>query len=167
MPRHLPARSWDCLLLAPPAQRLNAAYRTQCPRGSRVRPALPLRHRRTPPPLAAAGAPAAMGVGGLIPLFGDLMGRLDLLSSNGNTKQNLYALCKGKVVGVDGNCLLHRLASIPSIAHPVIFGGDYSEAASLFCLWCQQMVDGGISLRTGAHPFPPPSREAVLAASGT
>jgi hypothetical protein len=44
-----------------------------------VRPALPLRHRRTPPPLAAAGAPAAMGVGGLIPLFGDLMGRLDLL----------------------------------------------------------------------------------------
>ena len=37
-----------------------------------------------------------MGVGGLIPLFVDLMGRLDLLTGNGNTKKNLYALCKGK-----------------------------------------------------------------------
>jgi hypothetical protein len=117
---------------------------------TRLPPAPPHRRRRASAPVRrrwASAAPAAMGVGGLIPLFVDLMGRLDLLTGNGNTKKNLYALCKGKVVGVDGNCLLHRLASIPSIAHPIVFGGDYSEAAKLFCLWCQQMLDGGISLR--------------------
>jgi hypothetical protein len=45
-------------------------------------PAPPHRRRRASAPVRrrwASAAPAAMGVGGLIPLFVDLMGRLDLL----------------------------------------------------------------------------------------
>ena len=83
-----------------------------------------------------------MGCSELTPVVKGLMELLGL-----EWLANLHQLCEGKVLGIDGHALLHRAASIPDLAHSIIFDEDYGPAADLFVLWCTQLRSAGIDLR--------------------
>ena len=63
-------------------------------------------------------------------------------------KVNLYKLCPdGAVIGVDGNCFLHRAVLQRGASVHAVFDEDYTPVAEEFAGWMEALMQRGIAPR--------------------
>ena len=76
-------------------------------------------------------------------------------------KVNLYELCgDGAVIGVDGNCFLHRAVLDQAASVLAVFDEDFTPVAEVFAGWMEALMRRGISPRVVFDGAVPPCKVA-------